>query len=76
MPEFYARRLGALTASNVVNGWPTRTFTDPAIHLGTGVRLYATRQVFVRPELRGLFVVGDGRVQSLAAVSVALGYAF
>jgi hypothetical protein len=76
VPEFYARRLGALTAPSVVDGWPTRTFTDPAFHLGTGVRLYATRQVFVRPELRGLFVVGDGRVQSLATASVALGYAF
>lgn len=76
IPQFYARRLGAVTAPISVNGWPTRTFTDPAFHLGTGVRWYATPQVFIRPEFRGLFVVGDRRVQSLGSASIAVGYRF
>lgn len=76
LPQFYARRLGAMAAPITVSGWPTRTFTDPAFHVGTGVRWYPTPQVFVRPEFRGLFVVGNGRVQSLGSASCGVGYRF
>lgn len=76
MPTFYGRRLGAMNTPGIGGTWPTRTFTDPAVHLGGGVRINLTPNVFIRPEVRGLFVVADNAVESLGAVSAAFGYRF
>jgi hypothetical protein len=76
VPLFYGRRLGSMTAPGGDGPWATRTFTDPAFHLGGGVRINATPHVFIRPELRGLFVMADSDVQSLGTVSVGFGYRF
>jgi opacity protein-like surface antigen len=67
--------MGLVTAAGADGRW-TRTFTDPAFHLGGGVRINVTPHVFIRPELRGLFVTADDDVQSLGAVSVGFGYRF
>ena len=76
LPAFYGRRLGAVVAPLQGNKWPTRTFTDPAFHLGVGARLHVTPHVFVRPEFSGLFVAANRHVQSLGVTSVAFGYRF
>jgi hypothetical protein len=76
IPAFYARRLGIVTVPPAGAGWPTRAFTDPAFHVGAGTRIEVAPRLFLRPELRGLFVVGDGDVHSLGAASVAFGYRF
>ena len=75
VPAFYGRRMGLVTAAGADGRWTT-TFTDPAFHLGGGVRINVTPHVFIRPELRGLFVAADDDVQSLGAVSVGFGYRF
>jgi hypothetical protein len=76
LPAFYARRLGAVVAPSQGSAWPTRTFTDPAFHLGVGARLHLTSHVFVRPEFSGLFIAANRDVQSLGMTSVAFGYRF
>ena len=76
MPAFYGRRLGTVVAPSAGGPWLTRTFTDPAFHLGVGARLRLTPHLVVRPEMRGLFVVADRDVQSLGVLSLALSYRF
>lgn len=76
MPAFYGRRLRSVNAPLAGGQWPSRTFTDPAFHLGVGARVALAPHVFVRPEFRGLFVAADGDVQSLGIASVAFGYQF
>ena len=75
VPAFYGRRMGPVAAAGADGTW-TRTFTDPAFHLGGGVRINVTPHMFIRPELRGLFVAADDEVQSLGALSVGFGYRF
>lgn len=75
MPMFYANRLGSM----VVPGdgrWGRRSFTDPAVSLGGGVRLDITEKVYVKPDARALLVVGGGDTYTVGSFSVSLGYRF
>ncbi len=75
MPMFYANRLGAMAVP--ANGrWGRRSFTDPAISLGGGVRLDVSNKVYVRPDARALLVVGGGDTYTVGSLSVSLGYRF
>ena len=47
MPMFYANRVGAMVAPPG-GRWGERTFTDPALSFGGGVRLDLTESLYLR----------------------------
>jgi len=72
---FYANRLGPL-AFPAVGGWETRSFTDPALSLGGGVRLNLTEHLMLRPDLRALVIFAHGDTHTLGVFVLNLGYRF
>jgi hypothetical protein len=75
MPRFYGQRLGVLEVP-AGGGWNTRSFTDPAIHFGGGVRINLTERLTVRPDLRALMVFGNGDTHTIGVFVVNMGYRF
>ncbi|MBI2187850.1 MAG: outer membrane beta-barrel protein [Acidobacteria bacterium] len=75
MPGFYARRLGPMT---VPPGgvWETRSFTDPTMSFGGGLRFNVNERLMVRPDVRALVVFADGETQTLTVFGVNVGYRF
>lgn len=75
MPMFYANRLGPMTVPQ--NGmWGMRSFTDPAVSLGGGVRLDLSERLSVRPDARALVVIGNGDSYTIGVFSFNVGYRF
>jgi len=72
IPAFYQRRLAAVGG---VFG-ERRTFTDPTLVVGTGVDVALSRTVTVRPDVRALFIVNDGRHDTVYLATVSLGFRF
>ena len=75
MPAFYANRMGIMTIPSGGN-WGMRSFTDPALVLGGGVRLGLTPHLVVRPDFRAITVFGGGHMNTLGTFSLNLGYRF
>lgn len=75
MPAFYANRLGAMTMP-ADGRWGSRTFTDPAVTFGGGIRFDVTEAISLRPDVRTIMVIADGDTYTLASFSVAIGYRF
>lgn len=75
MPMFYANRLGQMTIPSNGN-WMMRSFTDPALTVGGGIRINVTNRVYVRPDVRALIVFGGGERMVLTNMVVGLGYRF
>lgn len=75
MPGFYARRLGPIS---VPSGgvWETRSFVDPALSVGGGLRFNVNEHLMVRPDIRALLVFADGDTHTLGVFGVQLGYRF
>jgi hypothetical protein len=75
MPMFYANRLGQMTIPS--NGsWMMRSFTDPVLTVGGGIRINVTNRIYVRPDVRALVVFGGGDRMVLTNMVVGLGYRF
>lgn len=75
MPDFYARRLGMLVVP-AEGRWGSRTFTDPAVSVGGGVRLNLARHLEVRPDARAIVVFDGGRSHTVGLFGVNIGYRF
>jgi hypothetical protein len=75
MPAFYANRMGIMTVPGNGN-WGMRSFTDPALVIGGGVRLALTPHLAVRPDFRAITVFGGGHMNTIGAFSLNLGYRF
>jgi len=75
MPAFYANRMGVMTVP-ADGRWGMRSFTDPALVVGGGVRLALTPHLSVRPDVRAITVFGGGHMNTLGAFSLNLGYRF
>ena len=75
MPAFYANRMGVMTVP-ADGRWGMRSFTDPALVIGGGVRLGLTPHLSVRPDFRAITVFGGGQMNTLGAFSLNLGYRF
>ena len=75
MPGFYARRLGPMVvpAGGV---WEARSFTDPAMSVGGGLRFNVNEHLMVRPDIRALVVFADGDTHTMAVFGVNVGYRF
>lgn len=75
MPAFYANRLGQMMVPGS-GGWGMRSFNDPAISLGAGVRLEVSPRFFVRPDARALVVIANGTTYTVGVMTIGLGYRF
>ena len=76
MPGMYADRLRSMIWPPPEGGWGRRSFTDPAMTIGGGVRLDLTPHLSLRPDARALFVFGDGRSATLGMFTLNVGYRF
>lgn len=75
MPAFYGNRLGQMTVP-ANSHWGMRSFTDPALTVGGGIRLDVTRRFYVRPDVRALVVFANGDRLTLTTMTVGFGYRF
>jgi hypothetical protein len=56
--------------------WETRSFMDPAMSVGGGLRFNVNEHLMVRPDIRALIVFADGDTHTLGVFGVQLGYRF
>jgi hypothetical protein len=72
VPAFYRRRLG------IGDGrlGTRQTLTDPTVVIGTGIDFALSRTLTVRPDVRAVFAVNDGRHETVMLATVSLGYRF
>ena len=75
MPGFYADRLPAGVDPQAARSGH-RTFTDPAISVGGGVRIGLGSRMFVRPDGRVLVVTSGGDSFTVGVVAVNFGWRF
>jgi hypothetical protein len=54
----------------------TRTYTDPALNLGGGVRIDLGPHVFLRPDARALLVAASGDTYTVGVFTIKVGYRF
>ncbi len=75
MPMFYQQRLGPMQMG--ANGrWGMRSFTDPALSVGGGVRFNVTERLYVRPDARALIVIADGNRHTVGTLTLGMGVTF
>ena len=75
MPHFYGRRL----ADGAGDGRPSsghRSFTDPAISLGAGIRIDLGSRLYLRPDARALVVTSSRDANTVGVFTINLGYRF
>jgi hypothetical protein len=75
LPEFYAARLGLIEVPPS-RRWNDRTFHDPAVTFGAGVRIGTRHRLFLQPETRVWIAIAEGRTRISALVGIAAGYRF
>lgn len=75
MPHFYGRRL-ANRAGTPVPYSGDRSFTDPAITLGGGIRIDVGSRLYLRPDARALVVTSGGETNTIGVFTLNLGYRF
>jgi hypothetical protein len=73
--RFYAQRLGPMMVPANAD-WDRRSFVDPALTLGGGVRFNVTDHVMIRPDMRALTLFADGDTHIMGVFVVHLGYRF
>ena len=76
MPAMYAERLRSMIWPPPRDGWGRRSFTDPAMTIGGGVRLDLTPHLSLRPDARAVVVFGGRRSSTLGMFSLNVGYRF
>ena len=74
MPSFYTNRLGQPGLASGLG--MMRSFTDPALTVGGGIRFDVSNRVYVKPDVRALVVYGGGDRLVLTTMALGLGYRF
>lgn len=75
MPMFYQQRLGPMEMGTD-GRWGMRSFTDPALSLGGGVRFDVTERLYLRPDARALVVLADGGRHTVGVFTLGAGVRF
>jgi hypothetical protein len=75
MPHFYGRR-AAMPGAPVNGAFATRTFTDPSVTMGGGVRVTLAPHLEVRPDARAIVVFDDGFSHTIGLFGVNVGFRF
>lgn len=72
MPRFYADRFGDRDGAFDRD----RSFTDPAIGLGGGIRVDLGSRLYLRPDARALIVTSSGDTRTVGVFAIDFGYRF
>jgi len=75
MGSFYANRVGPMQVPSS-GMWGIRSFTDPALAIGGGVRIDVSEHLVLRPDVRALLAFRDGRTASFGTFALGVGYRF
>ena len=75
MPMFYANRVGQMSIPSD-GRWGMRSFTDPALTLGGGIRFNLTDRLYLRPDVRALIAFANSDRLVLTNMVVGIGYRF
>lgn len=70
MPGFYARRL----APDVGEHAMARTFTDPALFVGAGLKSLVARNLELRPGVSTIIAMHDGRTNVTALITLGVSF--
>ncbi len=76
MPMFYGSRMGALSSGPDGRPYGQRSFTDPAVSVGAGLRIDLGSRLVLRPDGRALIVLADGDSRTVGVFTLNVGYAF
>ncbi len=75
MPGFYVDQLGQMMVP--ANGrWGMRSFADPALSVGGGIKLDISSRLYVRPDARALIVIANRDTYTVGVMSIGLGFKF
>ena len=74
MPHFYGRRLASSPGMQGYAG--RRSFTDPALSVGGGIRIDVGSRLYFRPDARAIVVTSGGDTNTVGVFTVNLGYRF
>lgn len=72
MPMFYGTRMMGFQSG--MGGH--RSFTDPAVSLGGGVRVDVGSRLYLRPDARAVVVTSGGDTYTVGVLTVSFGYRF
>jgi hypothetical protein len=75
MPRFYARRMAMMPFRPAV-AFEARTFTDPVVTMGGGVRVTLAAHFELRPDARALVVLDGGNSHTIGVFGLNVGYRF
>lgn len=75
MPHFYGARLADQPGAQEPH-YGQRSFTDPVVSLGGGVRVDLGSRLYLRPDARALVVVSGGETSTFGLFTVNFGYRF
>ncbi len=75
MPHFYGGRL-ADRAGRQGPAYGQRSFTDPVVSLGGGIRIDLGSRLHLRPDARALVIASRGETSTFGLFTVNLGYRF
>lgn len=76
MPMFYGSRMGATAFGPDGRPFGHRSFTDPAVSAGAGLRIGLGSNAVLRPDARALIVLANGDSRTVGVFTVNVGYAF
>lgn len=76
MPMFYGSRMGAMSFGPDGRPYGQRSFTDPAVSVGAGLRIDLGSRLVLRPDGRALVVLADGDSRTVGVFTLNVGYAF
>lgn len=74
MPMFYGNRMGPAEQDGRAYGH--RSFTDPALSLGGGIKVDLGSRLSLRPDARALVVASGGDTYTVGLFTVNFGYRF
>lgn len=76
MPMFYGSRMGAMSLGSDGRPFGQRSFTDPAVSVGAGLRIDLGSRLVLRPDGRALVVLADGDSRTVGVFTLNVGYGF
>lgn len=76
MPMFYGNRMNPSELDEDGRFYGSRTFTDPAVTVGGGIKVDLGSHLSLRPDIRALVVMSGGDSYTVGLFTVNFGYRF
>lgn len=76
VPMFYGNRMGPAEPDQDGRFYGRRTFTDPAVNVGGGIKVDLGSHLSLRPDVRALIVMSGGDSYTVGLFTLNFGYRF